>query len=83
MCGARDRAELVGDAQPRNDPVDLVVEVHGTGLRVDVGPPVQHEAVDAVLREQRCGGDAGRSRADDDDGDPSGTKCHPYLTTVR
>ena len=50
--------ELLGDAEPHQDPVDLVVEVHGPRLGVDAVPAVQDEAVDAVLPEKGGGGDA-------------------------
>ena len=50
------------------------------GTRRPIGPA---RGVDAVLREQRRRSDAGRSRADDDDGNACGTERHAYLTAVR
>ena len=44
--------------RPGDDAVDLVVEVHGAGLRVDVGPSVEHDGLHAVLCQQGRGGDA-------------------------
>ena len=65
--GSGDRRELVGDSEARHDTEDLVVHVHGTGLRIHTCPAVEHEATNAVLRQQRCGRDAGRAGTDDDD----------------
>ena len=56
--GPGDGGELLGDAEPHQDPVDLVVEVHRPRLGVDAVPAVQDEALDAVLAEQGGGGDA-------------------------
>ncbi len=64
--GPGDRRELIGDAEAGDDAVDLVVEVHGAGLRVHGGPTVEHQAIHVVLRQQGGGGDAGRSAADYD-----------------
>src|SRR6202007_1370249 len=49
--------------------VDLVIQVHGTWLRVHAGPAVEDQAVQSVSCQQRGGGYAGRSGPDDDDGD--------------
>ena len=78
--GPGDGRELLGDAETRDDTVDLVVEMHGPGLRIHGGPPIEHEAVDAVLRQQRRRSDASRTGADDDDG---GVGRHAYFTAVR
>ena len=67
--------ELLGDAEPGQDPVDLVVEVHRPRLGVDPVPAVQDEALDAVLAEQGGGGDAHRAGSHDDDGDRIGAAC--------
>ena len=48
VAGPRHRGELVAHAQSGQDAVDLVVEVHGPGLRVDRLPPVEHQALDPV-----------------------------------
>jgi hypothetical protein len=53
--------ELLGDAEPRQDPVDLVVEVHRPRLGVHAVPAVQDETLHAVLPEQGGGGDAHRT----------------------
>ena len=60
------RGELVADAQPGQDAVDLVVGVHRPRQRIGGFMAVQHQAVNAVLRQQRRGGDAGRAGTDDD-----------------
>ncbi len=62
------RGELVGDAQPRDDAVDLVVQMDRARLRIDARPTVEDQAVDAVLRQQGCGGDTGGPCTHDDDG---------------
>ncbi len=70
--GTRDGGELLGDAQSREDAVDLVVQVHGPRLGVDTLPAVQDQAVDAVLAEQGGGGEPDRAGADDDHRDRIG-----------
>ncbi len=67
-CGPGDCREFLGDTETREDTEDLVVEMHRTRLRIHRRPAIEHETVDAVLREQGGGGDAGRACADDDDG---------------
>src|SRR6478672_2152200 len=79
LSGSGDRRELLGDAETRDDTEDLVIEMHGPGLRIHGGPPIEHEAFDAVLRQQRRCGDARRTGADNDDGDGR----HAYFTAVR
>ena len=64
--GTGEGGELFGDAESGEDAVDLVVEVHGPRLRVDVLPAVQDQAVDAVLAEQGGGGEPDRAGPDDD-----------------
>ena len=58
--------ELVAHAQAGQDAVDLVVGVHRPRQRVGSFMAVQHQALDAVLGQQRGGGDAGRAGTDDD-----------------
>ena len=64
---ARDAGEGVSDSEVSEDSVHLVIEVHGTRLRVDVFVPVEEEAADALLSEEGCCGDSGGAAADDDD----------------
>ena len=68
VAGPRHRGELVAHAQSGQDAVDLVVEVHGPGLRVDRLPPVEDQALDPVTGEQCRGRQPGRAGADDHDG---------------
>ncbi len=76
----RNRRELVGDAEAGDDAVDFVVQMHSAGLRVHARPAVEDEAVHAVLRQQRGGGDARRSGADDRD---RNVPSHAYRTVKR
>ena len=48
--GRRVRGELVADAQPGQDAVDLVVGVHRPRQRIGGFMAVQHQALNAVLR---------------------------------
>ena len=70
--GPGHRGELLGDAEPGQDPVDLVVEVHGARLGRNAIPAVEDEAFDAVLPEKGGGGDPNGAGANDDDGDRIG-----------
>ncbi|SKK59928.1 Uncharacterised protein [Mycobacteroides abscessus subsp. abscessus] len=65
-AGPGDGGELLGDAQLGQNAVDLVVQMHCPRLGVHRGPPLKEQALHAVLSQQRRGGDAGWSRADDD-----------------
>ena len=68
LSGPGDRGELVGDAEARYDTVDLIVEMDRSWLWIDVGPTVQNQTVDDVLRKQGGGRDPGRAGADDHKG---------------
>src|SRR6185437_7593144 len=81
--GSRNRGELVGDAEARDDAVDLVVQVHRPRLRVNTGPAIEDQAFDTVLRQERGGRDAGGSGPDDHDGYPLDRHAHANRTVPR
>ena len=60
--------ESLADADPVQDPGDLVVQVHRAGQRVGLGVAFQQGDRDAEVGEQEGRGAAGRAGADDDDG---------------
>jgi hypothetical protein len=72
LAGPGDRGELLAEPEAAQDAVDLVVEVDRPGPRVGRFAPVEHQALDAVLRQQRRRGQPGRTRAHDDDGNRPG-----------
>ena len=59
--------ELLGDAESRQNAVDLVIEVHRPGPEASAVPAVQHQAVDAVLPQEGGGGEPDGAGAHDDD----------------
>ena len=67
-----DGLDAVGDAEVGEDAEHLVVEVHRPRQGIDLGPAVQHEALDAALGEQDGGSRPGRAGADDDCRDVGG-----------
>jgi hypothetical protein len=85
QCGHRDVGESLNDAEVGEHAVDLVVEVHGPGERVDVVPPVDDQRPHPVLGQQDGGADADGPGADHEDRDDravDGKPRHGATTTL-
>ena len=82
LRGPGDGRELRADTHPRQDPVDLVVEVHGPRPGEHVRVAIEDQAVHTLLSQQGGCGDSGRTGPDHDDGDPLGHDSTPATLTM-